>query len=234
MNKNRLENLIGGIGSALPDAVRDELGRATQRLSRDLESARQAQSTSDMLSGASNGKKKAANPSGDTEMFTTISEMINGNTKDFAGFGTLLDNLYEKNKRYYSILKDYEIMPILIPQINRVLMFLVNECISPDIQNNNTFVIKYVGTDSDAAMIQTEIEEIKKEMRLDSMLSTVYMNRYKLGHEYYSVEDYQRTFDHMADQLKAKRLNESTVGMSDTDYFDKVYAALTGTIDEMT
>lgn len=234
MNKNRLENLIGGIGSALPDAVRDELGRTTQQLSRDLESARQAQSTSDMLSGASNGKKKAANPSGDTEMFTTISEMINGNTKDFAGFGTLLDNLYEKNKRYYSILKDYEIMPILIPQINRVLMFLVNECISPDIQNNNTFVIKYVGTDSDAAMIQTEIEEIKKEMRLDSMLSTVYMNRYKLGHEYYSVEDYQRTFDHMADQLKAKRLNESTVGMSDTDYFDKVYAALTGTIDEMT
>lgn len=233
MNANRLEHLIGGMDTTLPSAVKDQLDQTARQLSRDLEMARQAQSTSDILGGTAAAKKKTGNISGDTEMFTTISEMINGNTKDFAGFGTLLDNLYEKNKRYFSIIKDYEIMPILIPQINRVLMFLVNECISPDIQNNNAFTIKYVGSEANASAMQSEIDRIKEEMHLDSMLWTVYMNRYKLGHEYYAVEDYQKTFDHMAEQLKAKRMNESTAGISDMDYFDQIYSGLSATINEM-
>lgn len=233
MNTNRLEHLIGGMDTTLPSAVKEQLDQTTRQLSRDLETARQAQSTTDLLSGSAAAKRKSGNISGDTEMFTTISEMINGNTRDFAGFGTLLDNLYEKNKRYFSILKDYEIMPILIPQINRVLMFLVNECISPDIQNNNAFTMKYVGSEANATSLQAEIERIKTEMRLDSMLWTVYMNRYKLGHEYYAVEDYQQTFDHMAEQLQAKRMNESTSGLSDMAYFDKIYSGLTQSINEM-
>ncbi|MDE6041557.1 MAG: hypothetical protein K2F99_08285 [Muribaculaceae bacterium] len=171
---------------------------------------------------------------GDTEMFTTISEMINGNTKDFAGFGTLLDNLYEKNKRYFSILKDYEIMPILIPQINRVLMFLVNECISPDIQNSQNFTIKYTGPD-DNGLLQKEIDKIKKEAKLDNLLREVYTNRYKLGREYYTVEDYDKTFQHMADQLKKKKLNEATAGMPDGEFLDKIYSSvLSAPIDEIT
>lgn len=233
MNNTKIEALIGGLDKALPDAVRDALEQSTQDLSRRLDSARQAQSTDDILSSGSAANTKAANTTGDTEMFTTISEMINGNTKDFAGFGTLLDNLYEKNKKYYSILKDYEIMPILIPQINRVLMFLVNECISPDIQNNNAFTIKYTGPRK-GNTLQAEIDKIKEEMKLDNMLREVYMNRYKLGHEYYSVEDYQKTFDHMADQLQKKRMNEATARMSDGEFMERLCQPLTETITDMT
>lgn len=233
MNNTKIEALIGGLDKALPDAVRDALEQSTQDLSRRLDSARQAQSTDDILSSGSTANTKAANTTGDTEMFTTISEMINGNTKDFAGFGTLLDNLYEKNKKYYSILKDYEIMPILIPQINRVLMFLVNECISPDIQNNNAFTIKYTGPRKGNSL-QAEIDKIKEEMKLDNMLREVYMNRYKLGHEYYSVEDYQKTFEHMADQLQKKRMNEATAGMSDGEFMERLCQPLTETITDMT
>lgn len=232
MNNSRIESLIGGLDTSLPAAVRDALDQTTRQLSKDLDAARQAQSTNDILAtGTRAAALRNASANADTEMFTTISEMINGNTKDFAGFGTLLDNLYEKNKRYFSILKDYEIMPILIPQINRVLMFLVNECISPDIQNNNAFTIKYVGTENSS--IQSEINRIKEEMKLDSMLREVYTNRYKLGHEYYIVEDYQQTFEHMAEQLKRKRMNEDAAGLSDLAFFEKVYGGLTCRIDEM-
>lgn len=231
MNSSRIDHLVDGLSTRLSDRVRDTLEQGVQDLSRDLERARQNRETSDIL-GSGTKAARALNSRGDTEMFTTISEMINGNTKDFAGFGTLLDNLYEKNKRYFSIIKDYEIMPILIPQINRVLLFLVNECISPDIQNNANFIIKYTGPKS-SGEIQAEINKIKEEMKLDNLLREVYMNRYKLGPEYYSVEDYNETFKHMAEQLKKKRLNEATVGMSDNEFFDRMYGYLSETIDDV-
>lgn len=232
MNSKNIETILGGMSTALPDAVRDSLDTSVRALNRDLENAKQNRDTSDIL-GSPSASKKSSNRIGDTEMFTTISEMINGNSKDFAGFGTLMENLYEKNKKYFSIIKDYEIMPILIPQINRVLMFLVNECISPDIQNSQSFTIKYTGT-TKVASIQGEINRIKAEMKLDPMLREVYTNRYKLGREYYMAEDYNAVFDHMAEQLQKKQMNEATIGMPDLDYFDRIYGGLSAKIDEMT
>lgn len=236
MTEDAINFIINGNTSNIPDAVKKRLNLSVQMLNADLEKARHNRTTSDILdgkSGKTSTKSTTYNPSSDSEMFTTISEMINGNSKDFAGFGTLLDNLYAKNKKYFSIIKDYEIMPILIPQINRVLGFLVNECLSPDVQNSTTFTIKYTG-ESDDSSIQSDIDAIKKEMKLDNLLREVYTNRYKLGREYYIVEDYNATFDRMLDQIRKKRLNEATAGISDYDYLTNLYAKLAGTINEVT
>lgn len=236
MTEDAINFIINGNTSNMPDAVKKRLNLSVQMLNADLEKARHNRTTSDILdgkSGKTSTKSTAYNPSSDSEMFTTISEMINGNSKDFAGFGTLLDNLYAKNKKYFSIIKDYEIMPILIPQINRVLGFLVNECLSPDVQNSTTFTIKYTG-ESDDASIQSDIDGIKKEMKLDNLLREVYTNRYKLGREYYIVEDYNATFDRMLEQIRKKRLNEATAGVSDYDYLTQLYGKLASTIDEVT
>lgn len=236
MTEDAINFIINGTTSNMPDAVKKRLNLSVQMLNADLEKARHNRTTSDILdgkSGKTSTKSTTYNPSSDSEMFTTISEMINGNSKDFAGFGTLLDNLYAKNKKYFSIIKDYEIMPILIPQINRVLGFLVNECLSPDVQNSTTFTIKYTG-ESDDSSIQSDIDAIKKEMKLDNLLREVYTNRYKLGREYYIVEDYNATFDRMLDQIRKKRLNEATAGISDYDYLTNLYAKLAGTINEVT
>lgn len=236
MTEDAINFIINGNTSNMPDAVKKRLNLSVQMLNADLEKARHNRTTSDILdgkSGKTSTKSTTYNPSSDSEMFTTISEMINGNSKDFAGFGTLLDNLYAKNKKYFSIIKDYEIMPILIPQINRVLGFLVNECLSPDVQNSTTFTIKYTG-ESDDSSIQSDIDAIKKEMKLDNLLREVYTNRYKLGREYYIVEDYNATFDRMLDQIRKKRLNEATAGVSDYDYLTQLYGKLASTIDEVT
>lgn len=236
MTEDAINFIINGNTSNMPDAVKKRLNLSVQMLNADLEKARHNRTTSDILdgkSGKTSTKSTAYNPSSDSEMFTTISEMINGNSKDFAGFGTLLDNLYAKNKKYFSIIKDYEIMPILIPQINRVLGFLVNECLSPDVQNSTTFTIKYTG-ESDDSSIQSDIDAIKKEMKLDNLLREVYTNRYKLGREYYIVEDYNATFDRMLEQIRKKRLNEATAGVSDYDYLTQLYGKLASTIDEVT
>lgn len=236
MTEDAINFIINGNTSNMPDAVKKRLNLSVQMLNADLEKARHNRTTSDILdgkSGKTSTKSTTYNPSSDSEMFTTISEMINGNSKDFAGFGTLLDNLYAKNKKYFSIIKDYEIMPILIPQINRVLGFLVNECLSPDVQNSTTFTIKYTG-ESDDASIQSDIDAIKKEMKLDNLLREVYTNRYKLGREYYIVEDYNTTFDRMLDQIRKKRLNEDTAGVSDYEYLGRLYGKLAGTISEVT
>ena len=110
-------------------------------------------------------------------------------------------------------------------------MFLVNECISPDIQNESTFTIKFL-PDNDPDNVQGDIEDIKKEMKLDPMLREVYMNRYKLGHEYYLVVDYNRTFDHMLEMINQKGLNESTAQMSDIAFLESQYQSLRETIDD--
>lgn len=183
----------------------------------------------------SKDSKKPIKQHGNMSMYTTLSDMINGTNKDIAGFGTLLDSLYAKNKKYFTIIKDYEIMPILIPQVNRVLDFLVNECLSPDIQNDRTFIFRYVGEGPESATaqsIQKNIDSIRHEMKLDSLLREVYMNRFKLGREYYMVQDYAATFDHMLDRLKEKRLGESA-GVPDGDYLSSIYPFLRETINEV-
>lgn len=233
MKNSTINTVIGGFGTDLPDAVRDTLEKSVRDLSHNLEVARVNRRTSKTLKDSiKDGTRFSASDVKDAEAFTTISEMINGSTKDFAGFGTMLDSLYAKNKKYFTIIKDYEIMPILIPQINRVLGFLVNECLSPDVQSDQTFIIKYTGQDS-SSTVQDDIDRIKKEMKLDNLLREVYTNRYKLGREYYIVEDYNKTFDHMVEVLQQKHLNESTAGMTDADFLDSFYSGFTSRIDEM-
>ena len=234
MNKDNIRNLVTGVSTELSDESKRRTEQSVVDLARRLEKTRTNRNTSNQL-GKSNQNKTDVSSNygnGDTQMFTTISELVNGNNRDFAGFGTVLENLYAKNKKYFSIIKDYEIMPILIPQINRVLDFLVNECLSPDIQNETTFSMKFDG-EEDRDGIQNDLDQIRKEMKLDSLLREVYMNRYKLGREYYSVEDYNRTFDKMLDQLKKKRLNEATMGMSDYDYLEGLTSNLRTVINEV-
>jgi len=228
-----ISTLVGGISTDLPDAVRRTLSTSVKALSAELDAARLNRSSKAIL----DGKRTTQQPNTsvkDTEAFTTISEMINGNQKDFAGFGTMLDSLYAKNKKYFTIIKDYEIMPILIPQINRVLDFLVNECISPDIQNEQTFTIRYTGSDTSGG-VQGDIDAIKHEMKLDSLLREVYVNRYKLGREYYAVEDYNATFDRMITMMEKKRMNEAAgaAPMSDCAYIESCASRLVSRIDQL-
>lgn len=243
MNEQIVASLVNGIDSSVPDAAKQKLEHSLRLVSKELENSRQNKVTKTILGTGATG---IGNPSKtttqsmnltDSQIYTNISEMINGSDKDPAGFGTLLDSLVMKNKKYYSIIKDYEIMPILIPQINRVLMFLVNECISPDIQNESTFQIKFI-PDKDPDQIQADIDEIKKEMRLDNLLRDVWMNRYKLGHEFYLVVDYNQTFDHMLEVMKQKQLVESASGcekpLTDLEYLDLTYNSLTETINDCT
>ena len=236
MNEQSLNTLISGIDDSISQEAKNRLEVSVRKVQSELEAAKINRSTKTIFGDKKQtpSDKAAGSTYTDTELYTNISEMINGNANDFAGFSTLLDSLYMKNRKYFTIIKDYEIMPILIPQINRVLMFLVNECISPDIQNDTTFLIKYTGQ-ANAEAILRDIDQIKKEMKLDNLLPQVYMNRYKLGREYYSVQDYNKTFDHMIMMLQQKGLNESSENtMSDIDYLDSQYQQLTTTIDECT
>lgn len=232
MNDALLSNIINGVDSSLTDAAKEELKRSIQAISKNLEAVKLNQSSRALTQNQTNITSRIGGPMVDAEIYTNLSELINGDTSDIGGFGTLLESLYAKNKKGYAILKDYELMPILIPQINRVLMFLVNECLSPDIQNDSTFTIKFM-SDDDPDRIQEDIDSIKKEMKLDNMLRDVYMNRYKLGREYYAVLDYTKTFDHMLDQMRKKSMNEATAVMTDLQYLDYTYETLTTSLNEV-
>lgn len=233
MNDNTINTIVNGFSDNYTAQTKEQLEQSIREVSKSLDTAKQNRTTTQLLGQNPNQNKTSTynSQATDSQLFTSISEMINGSDKDPAGFGTMLESLYQKNKKYYSIIKDYEIMPILIPQINRVLMFLVNECISPDIQNESTFTIKYL-PDNDPDDVQGDIEDIKKEMKLDPMLREVYMNRYKLGHEYYLVVDYNRTFDHMLEMIKQKGLNEATAQMSDIAFLESQYQSLRETIND--
>lgn len=233
MNDNTINTIVNGFSDSYTSQTKEQLEQSIREVSKSLDTAKQNRTTTQLLGQNPNQNKSPTynSQATDSQLFTSISEMINGSDKDPAGFGTMLESLYQKNKKYYSIIKDYEIMPILIPQINRVLMFLVNECISPDIQNESTFTIKFL-PDNDPDNVQGDIEDIKKEMKLDPMLREVYMNRYKLGHEYYLVVDYNRTFDHMLEMINQKGLNESTAQMSDIAFLESQYQSLRETIDD--
>ena len=241
MNEQILSTLMNGVDDSLTTAAKNELEKSIRNLARDLENIQfnrttNIKSNDGGFNGRSNSVQKSPRTLTDAEVYTNLSEMINGNNNDPGGFNSLLEALYAKNKKGYSILKDYELMPILIPQINRVLMFMVNECLSPDIQNNNTFVIKYLGGDSDPDRIQQDIDQIKAEMKLDNMLRDVYINRYKLGREYYAVIDYTKTFEHMLDRLNSKRMNEAASGgplKTDYELLNEDFSFLTETVNDI-
>ena len=227
-----ISTLVQGTSNDVVDEAKRRLEVSIRTVANDIEKASQNRTTGLLLGTNKQGKPvNVPRSKTDTELFTSISEMINGSDKDPAGFGTMLDSLYQKNKKYYSIIKDYEIMPILIPQINRVLMFLVNECLSPDIQNDTTFSIKFTGS-TDPDRVQQDIDSIKKEMKLDNQLRDVYMNRYKLGHEYYIVADYTKTFQRMLEMMQKKNLSESTAGMTDLEFLEMQFKPLSETIND--
>jgi len=232
VNKKVLDTLVGGIDDSITQETKRQLEQSIRRVSASLERTRENRSSNDIFNSKDH-RALSSRAAADAELYTNLSDMINGaNAKDVGGFSALLDNLYMKNRKYFTIIKDYEMMPILIPQINRVLMFLVNECLSPDIQNSTTFKIRYTAQ-SDPHRIQESIDKIKKEMKLDNLLREVYTNRYKLGPEYYLVIDYNATFDHMLDMMEQKQLNESTAAMTDIDYLESQYKILRGTIGEV-
>ena len=234
MNEKMMSTLVNGMDDSITRAAKERLTQSIASVSKSLNDAKLNNASGSLLGTGNRDKGKGTklpDITTDAQIYTNISDMINGSNNDSAGFGTLMESLVMKNKKYYSIIKDYEIMPILIPQINRVLMFLVNECLSPDIQNDATFLIKYTGS-SDVNAIQNDIEQIKKEMKLDNLLRNVYMNRYKLGHEYMLVIDYNQTFQHMLDMIARKGMNESTQEMSDMDFLENSYTELTSTINE--
>lgn len=227
-----IDNILTGVDSNITDEVKKRLSKNIKDMTKELENTKMNRSSNRIIGtnrDGTNGNKPIQRS--DSELYTTISDMINGDNKTVNDFSVMLDSLHAKNKKYFSIIKDYEIMPILIPQINRVLEFLVNECISPDIQNDKTFEIKYLGSDAESR-IQEDIDAIKQEMKLDPLLKKVYMNRYKLGREYYLVLDYTKTFDHMLEMMDKKSLNESTAKMGDIDYIDNQYGFLSETIND--
>ena len=233
MNTSVMETLVTGLSNDLTGAAKARILKSIQAVDKQLEDAKNNRNSSVGLGQKS--KNPINTPKGDmvdSQVYTSIADMINGPVNnDVGGFSNLLDSLAAKNKRYFTIIKDYEIMPILIPQINRVLMFLTNECLSPDIQNKQTFKITYL-PDKDDHRIQVDIARIKEEMKLDNLLREVITNRYKLGNEYYTVIDYNDTYQHMLDMMEAKGLNESTAGMSDLEYVGVCSKSMQETINE--
>lgn len=219
MNTTVIETLVTGLSSDLTNASKARILKSIEAVDKQLEDAKNNRNTLNGLGGKP--KNNINTPKGDlvdSQIYTSIADMINGPiNNDVGGFSNLLDSLAAKNKRYFTIIKDYEIMPILIPQINRVLMFLTNECLSPDIQNKQTFKVTYL-QDRDDHRIQADISRIKEEMKLDNLLREVITNRYKLGNEYYTVIDYNDTYQHMLDMMEMKGLNEVTSAMSDLDF----------------
>lgn len=234
MNPTIIDTLVNGISTNLPDATRERLSQSIRLVNKQLEETKVNRSSNTLFKPNNSATSSTSNADMNTDVYTNISDMINGSqTGDVGGFTTLLDSLTMKNKRYYSIIKDYEIMPILIPQINRVLMFLTNECLSPDIQSDQTFTITYLA-DTDEHQIQKTIDDIKKEMKLDNLLREVYSNRHRLGNEYYTVIDYNETFNHMLDMMQQKGLVESTAGMTDTQFLEYAFQQATDVINECT
>ena len=235
MNPTIIDTLVNGISTNLTDATRERLTRSIRVVDKQLEETKVNRSSKTLFKpNTTTASSASSNTDMNTDVYTNISDMINGSqTGDVGGFTTLLDSLTMKNKRYYSIIKDYEIMPILIPQINRVLMFLTNECLSPDIQSDQTFTITYLA-DTDEHQIQKTIDDIKKEMKLDNMLREVYSNRHRLGNEYYTVIDYNETFNHMLDMMQQKGLVESTAGMTDSQFLEYAFQQATDVINECT
>ena len=146
MNERVMDTLVNGIDDTLASAAKQRLEQSIRAVSKNLDDAKNNRTTKQLFGNSQSTTQDGLYKNGatDSQLYTNIAAMINGspNNTVTSEFGVLLDSLYMKNKKYYTIIKDYEIMPILIPQINRVLMFLVNECLSPDIQNTQTFLIK--------------------------------------------------------------------------------------------
>ena len=218
---------LEGVAKYIPDEVMNSVHDAIEKATEKLESTRRNERKESIF-------VKTESKSADPDVYTNLSDMLNVDQKNTTEFSAIIEGLYAKNRKYYTILRDYEIMPILIPQINRVLMFLANETLSPDIQNSHTFEMKYTGTGAGSTAIQKEIDDIRNEMDLDRTLQEVVMNRYKLGKDHRLVIDYQKTFDKMSDAIQQKMLNEAITFKNCDTVFDQLKDRLKTTINEAT
>ena len=235
LSSDARNQILYGLPKDVSDDIRDALTAGIDDISQYFEQLKNNKVSSNVF-GATNKDEtsrasKATGPYSDSFYYTNLASMVNGDNRFVEECGAMLEAIVSKNRKYYSIIKDYQIMDILIPQINRVLMFLVNECISPDIHNEHTFDIKYESqTEKDT--ITKEIETIRDELGLDADLRTVYTNRLKLGREYRIVTDYTESYNDAIELLKKARLNETT-GQSLVESFDAILAPLTETVDSV-
>lgn len=71
-------------------------------------------------------------------------------------------------------------------------------------------------------------------MNFDNVLREVYYNRYKLGHDYYLVVDYGKTFDKMSELLAKRLMGESAMLLTESQYIDTVFQSLSQKIDSTT
>ena len=222
-----ISQILYGTTNDLSDEIQRKIEARMRNASKTFESIRANRSST-----SNSGKKVESLLDGNTDYFTTIKNVINGDNKMMDSFGGILETLYEKNKKYFSLIKDYETMPILIPQVNRVLMFMVNECISPDVQNEHNFSLK-VTVAENVDELQKEVDAIRDEMLLDNLLKDVYENRYKLGREYYIVRDYSKTFKRMEQIIEQKSLNDSVTYINPVDPIDEMVSKLRTKIDDL-
>lgn len=227
-----INQILYGTSSDLSDEVQDKIELHMKEAAKRFESVRANRSSNALMNRDKTRTSSLTDKDGD--FYTTIQNMVNSDNKMMTQFGAILDTLYEKNKKYFSLIKDYETMPIMIPQINRVLMFMVNECISPDVQNEYNFVLQCESTENQEEL-QSELDDIRREHGLDNLLRDVYENRYKLGREYYRVIDYGKSFARMRDVLEKRSLNESYTGIhniSEGAYIDRITNSMCTRIDE--
>lgn len=223
-----INQILYGTSSDLSDDVQDKIELHMKEASKRFEAVRANRSSNTLLNRDRDKASRASLSDKEGDFYTTIQNMVNSDNKMMTQFGAILDTLYEKNKKYFSLIKDYETMPIMIPQINRVLMFMVNECISPDVQNEYNFILQCEANENQEEL-QAELDDIRQAHGLDNMLRDVYENRYKLGREYYRVIDYSKSFARMRDVLEKRSLNEA-VGeiktISEGAYIDRLAESL--------
>ena len=101
-----ISTLVQGTSNDVVDEAKRRLEVSIRTVANDIEKASQNRTTGLLLGTNKQGKPvNVPRSKTDTELFTSISEMINGSDKDPAGFGTMLDSLYQKNKKYYSSIK---------------------------------------------------------------------------------------------------------------------------------
>ena len=107
MNSTIIDTLVNGISTNLTDATRERLTRSIRVVDKQLEETKVNRSSKTLFKPNTTTTSASSNTDMNTDVYTNISDMINGSqTGDVGGFTTLLDSLTMKNKRYYSIIKD--------------------------------------------------------------------------------------------------------------------------------
>lgn len=144
--------------------------------------------------------------------YNTLSSYINGNDDVLESFSKDFEDLAKKNDKFYSLLEDYKMMPMMVPQINRVLQFIINETISPDIKSDDNFKIHSLIDDAETLK---QIRDVRTELGLDKMLRDIVKNRYIVGRSYKRVIDYMETFTEIEAALKGGGIINESISVNE-------------------